>query len=62
MDSNTTKRPNLFQSFLPIIILMFLLGINVFLYGDSSSYGPNQLALILAGFSAALIGFTLKVK
>ena len=62
MDNDTTKRPNLFQSFLPIIILMILLGINVFIYGDNSSYGPNQLALILAGFSAAIIGFTLKVN
>ena len=34
---------------LPIIFLIILLSINVYLYGDNSLGGPNQLSLLLSG-------------
>lgn len=40
----------------PIIFLIILLSINVSLYGDDSLGGANQLALILAGAVAGIIG------
>jgi len=52
----------LFQALLPIIILVILLGYNVYIYNDNATGGPNQFALIFAGVMAALIGFKLKIS
>jgi NhaC family Na+:H+ antiporter len=52
---NNVKTPSLFTALFPILVLVVLLGINVVLYGEDSSYGPNQLALI---FSAAIAGIS----
>jgi NhaC family Na+:H+ antiporter len=40
----------------PIVFLVSLLACSVFLFGADSSYGANQIALILATFVAALVG------
>ena len=52
----------LFQSLLPIIVLIILLGYNVYIYNDNATGGPNQFALIFAGVIAALIGFKHKIS
>ena len=52
-DSN---RPSLVAALLPVVVLIGLLGVNVYLYGEDSSYGPNQIALLLAAASAVLVG------
>jgi NhaC family Na+:H+ antiporter len=52
---NNVKTPSLFTALFPILVLVVLLGINVVLYGEDSSYGPNQLALL---FSAAIAGIS----
>ena len=41
---------------LPIIFLIILLSINVYLYGDNSLGGPNQLSLLLSAAVAGIIG------
>ncbi|MFV0506445.1 MAG: Na+/H+ antiporter NhaC [Bacteroidales bacterium] len=48
------KNLNYFKALLPIIFLSILLSVNVVIFEDSLS-GPNQLALLLAGFVGALI-------
>lgn len=40
----------------PIVFLVSLLACSVYLFGADSSYGANQIALILAGGVAALVG------
>ncbi|WP_323845938.1 Na+/H+ antiporter NhaC [Microbulbifer magnicolonia] len=40
----------------PPLVLIGLLALSVYLFGDSSSSGPNQLALMLAAAAAALVG------
>ncbi len=40
----------------PLLLVLLLLGINVALYGDAGIEGANQLALLLGGGLAALIG------
>ena len=50
------KRVSLIWALTPIIILIFLLGTNVYLYGDDSLGGANQLALLFAGTIACIIG------
>jgi len=60
----TVKSTNitLFQSLVPIIVLILLLGYNVYIYNDNATGGPNQFALIFAGVIAALIGFKHKIS
>jgi NhaC family Na+:H+ antiporter len=50
------RSPSLLDALLPIAVLVVLLGLSVYLYGDSSSSGPNQIALMSAAFVAGLIG------
>lgn len=40
----------------PIAILIVLLALNVYLYGEDSSYGPNQIALLVAAAVGMAIG------
>lgn len=51
-----TRSPSLLDALLPIGVLVLLLGLSVYLYGDSSSSGPNQIALMSAAFVAGLVG------
>ncbi len=53
------QAPSLFTALIPILLLMFLLGINVQFYGEDSSYGPNQIALLLSAAVAAIIALRL---
>ncbi|MCT4665672.1 MAG: Na+/H+ antiporter NhaC [Flavobacteriales bacterium] len=41
---------------LPFLVLIVLLALNVFLFADNSSYGYNQIALLLSGLIVAGIG------
>ena len=40
----------------PILLLIIMLSFSVYLYGDDSSYGANQIALILSACIAAIVG------
>ena len=40
----------------PVLFLVALLGCSVYLFGADSSYGANQIALVLASCAAALVG------
>lgn len=53
----TIKSPSLLQCTLPIIILMVLIGLNVFISSEDTLGGANQLALLFA--SAIGIGIAL---
>ena len=50
------REPTLRQALLPVGVLVILLASSVYLYGDASSSGPNQIALILSGGVAILVG------
>ena len=52
------SRPNLLQAFVPIIVLIGLLTANVLSFGADSSYGSNQIALLLAAAVATVIGLS----
>ena len=45
-----------FGALLPIIFLIALLSFNVYLYGDDSLGGANQLALLLSAAFATIMG------
>ncbi len=50
------KEPTLLDALLPILTLIILLSLSVYLFGADSSYGPNQIALILSAGVAILVG------
>ncbi|NQZ54881.1 MAG: Na+/H+ antiporter NhaC [Candidatus Nitrosopelagicus sp.] len=52
----TNKKTPYFFAILPIIVLIVLLAYNVFLYGDNSLGGANQLALLFAAATASFVG------
>jgi NhaC family Na+:H+ antiporter len=56
MTDLQAREPSLFQALMPLVLLAALLGTAVYLFGDSASYGANQVALMLAGGVAAIIG------
>ena len=56
------KEPSLLIALLPIVLLIFLLGLNVSLFGDNTLSGSNQLTLLFAGAIAALLGSIYGVK
>ncbi|WP_299776057.1 Na+/H+ antiporter NhaC [uncultured Pseudoteredinibacter sp.] len=51
-----SRTPSLFDAIIPALVLMALLSASVYFYGDSSSSGANQIALILTAAVAAAIG------
>jgi Na+:H+ antiporter, NhaC family len=49
------REPTIGQALLPVAVLIFLLASSVYLFGDGSSGGPNQIALILAASVGVLV-------
>ncbi len=54
-----TRRPTLFLALIPVIFLTILISINVFIFGDDSLSGSNQIVLILSASVAAIIALSL---
>ena len=50
------KAPSLLDALLPVIALIIMMSAAVYLFGDNSSFGPNQIALLLGTGLAAVIG------
>lgn len=50
------KAPSFIDSIIPLIALVIMLTASVQLFDDNSSYGPNQIALLLSMGIAILIG------
>jgi len=51
------KQPTLIDALIPIVSLIIMLASSVYFYGFDSSYGANQIALILGAAIAAMVGF-----
>ena len=61
MEIEKEKTPRLLLAFIPIILLIVLLGLNVWLFGDNTLSGSNQLTLLFSAAIAALLGYFLNV-
>jgi len=48
--------PSLGAALVPVVFMITLLGSSVMVFGEDSSYGPNQIALLLSAGLAGLIG------
>ena len=51
----------LFQAFLPILVLIPLLALNVYFYGDNSLGGANQFALLFSAAIGIVVGLYNKI-
>ena len=49
------KKVSIFWALSPIVLLIALLSINVIVFSDDATYGPNQIALIFSAMFAASI-------
>jgi NhaC family Na+:H+ antiporter len=59
-DSKKNDAPiPLWLALLPLVLLICMLALSVSLFSDNSSYGPNQIALLLAAGVASLVGLRL---
>ncbi|MEW6984438.1 Na+/H+ antiporter NhaC [Colwelliaceae bacterium 6471] len=50
------KTPSMLDSFIPLLALILMLSGSVYYFGDNSTGGPNQIALMVATGIAAIIG------
>ena len=70
LDHNDPKNENIvenkelsiWEALLPVIVLVAMLGYNVFVFGDDALSGSNQFILLLGGAVAAIVGFFNKVS
>ena len=62
MEKESKLTPSIWQALLPVLVLVVLLTASVIFFGSDSSYGPNQIALILSAMAAAIIGLKLGYK
>ena len=55
MNGGTSRMP-LWVALLPVVLLVALLAADVLWFGEDSSYGANQMALLLAALVAGTLG------
>lgn len=55
-EVNKPKLPSMTDALIPILTLIVLLAASVMLFGDDSSYGANQIALLICAGVALIIG------
>ena len=52
----TPQRLGMIEALVPIVVLVGLVGLSFYLYGDAGIFGPNQVALTFAAMVAVFIG------
>ena len=62
MSDSPLRAATLVQAFIPVIVLIAMLGTNVYLFGSGSLDGSNQIALLVSAAVAGLIAFRLGIK
>ena len=50
------RTPSIWQAMTPVCLLIGMLSTSVYLFGDESSSGPNQIALVLGAGLCVVIG------
>ncbi len=56
-NQDSIQQVSLAESLIPVVVLVFLLGLSVFLYGDKAQSGASQMSLLISGGVALLIGW-----
>ncbi|MEM7456925.1 MAG: Na+/H+ antiporter NhaC family protein [Planctomycetota bacterium] len=60
-DSGKPRRINYLAALFPVVALIGLLVVNVIIYSDDATYGPNQIALLVSAAIAAGIGYFYRI-
>lgn len=60
--SSDAKPMSLMLALLPVVVLIGLLVINVIFFQSDASYGPNQIALLMAAAAAVGVGLCLGIQ
>ncbi|HEX7046894.1 MAG TPA: Na+/H+ antiporter NhaC [Gammaproteobacteria bacterium] len=55
-EATPVHEPSMLDALIPIIALVIMLAASVFLYGADSSYGANQIALLLGAGIGVIVG------
>ena len=55
-ETREMRQPSMLDALIPVVSLIIMLAASVYLYGADSSYGANQIALLLGAGIAAIIG------
>lgn len=55
-ENRPVRAPSMLDALIPVVALIFMLATSVYLYGADSSYGANQIALLLGAGIATIIG------
>ena len=55
MTKKERREPTLLESLIPVLFLIVFLAFNVYVFGDDSLSGSNQIVLIISGAFAALV-------
>ena len=58
-DKRAWRDPGMLDALAPVVALVVMLAASVYLYGADSSYGANQIALLIAAGIAVLVGLEL---
>lgn len=56
-NQDLIREVSLLESLIPVVVLVILLALSVFLYGDDAQAGASQMSLLLSGGVALLIGW-----
>lgn len=56
MENFDIKSPSIWDALIPVFVLIALLTGSVYFFADNSSYGPNQIAMLVAAGIAVIIG------
>ena len=57
--NRTIREPTIIQALTPVILLILLLSLNVYFFGDDTLAGANQIALLLAAAAGGVIAVSL---
>ncbi|NKB34235.1 MAG: Na+/H+ antiporter NhaC [Pseudomonadales bacterium] len=55
--ASNSVSPTVLQALIPVAVLVCLLSLSVYLFGEDASSGPNQIALCVGAAVAALVGW-----
>lgn len=59
MSNKSVRKPSFTEAIIPVIFLTLLISVNVFIFGDDSLSGSNQIVLMLSGVIAAIVALRL---
>jgi len=61
MAKDIQREPTLLESIFPVLFLIVLLSFNVYIFGDDSLLGSNQIVLIISGSVGALVALRMGI-